>query len=333
MLISQPVGGSGAPNLTKDVLRVRELFAVARYQPLLTGGFDSRDWARMSLQPGPLGIIQDPFSSQLEEVIRCFQRELVGVKFPDGRIDTDGDTIHTLVAEARKAVCLVDRVCRQYSDPEVTMAIMGQGFPSVVKGSIEKPELVSWSTIAALRMLGYCCGLEQMTITEGIRSYELMASYFLRKITSGTSGVRGEGYRHALKILAEHNGGNPYPKGDVPQEHIKAVADRMRQRCEETKTRVSLHVVSEDEYRRLNVVDLGYNSNPTLKDASKARLFARMLDSFHVNNPLAKHRFIRTYHPPHYLNPVLNSPYAREIKKEEAWHIELVVSEIPKTIA
>lgn len=43
---------------------------------------------------------------------------------------------------------------------------------------IGQPTLISVSTIGALRLLRYCCGLEQMTITEGIRSYELMASYY-----------------------------------------------------------------------------------------------------------------------------------------------------------
>lgn len=331
MIIDQAVGGTGAPNATKDVLRVKELFEVARYHTLASVPGVLGAGGQVCIDSSFRGI-GDPFSSKMEEVIRSFQREVVGSKSPDGRIDPGGGTIDALVAEARKTVYMVDKESRQYSDPRVTMAIAGKGFPNIMKGNIQKPHLISESTISALRLLGYCCGLQQMKISEGIRSYEMMASYFLRKITSGSRGVRGEGYRLALKILKEHNGGKPFVKGSVPDEHTKTVADKMRKRCKETKTRVSLHVVSEDEYKKLNVVDLGYNSNPVLQAKSQARLFARMLDTFHANNPHAKYKFIRTYYPPHYMNAVLNSPYAREIRKEEAWHIEFLVANIPASI-
>lgn len=267
----------------------------------------------------------------LEERIRAFQHQVVGLKSPDGRIDPGGETIGTLLAEARKRVFLEDRVSRQYADPRVTTA-MAVPVPEVVIGNIQKPHLISSRTIGALQLLGYCVGVTSMTITEGIRTYEMMASYFLRKITDGSSGVRGEGYRLALKILADHNDGKPYAAGAVPEEHVTAVAELMRTRCEATKTRVSMHVVSEDEYRKLNVIDLGWNSNPGLKGKTTARVFARLLDSFHAANKRAEHRFLRTYYPPHHLNPVLNSPFGREIKIENAWHLELEVGAIPAVL-
>lgn len=295
------VGGSAA-----DASRVRELLDIS--------GFD--------------GVCGEAPARPLEARIRDFQRQVVGLRVPDGRIDPGGETIGTLLAEARKQVFLYDRASRQYDDPRVTMAF-AVPVPDVVIGNIQKPHLISQRTIGALQLLGYCCGLTSMTITEGIRTYEMMASYFLRKITDGSSGVRGEGYRKALQILADNNDGKPYAAGAVPQEHITAVADLMRERCEATKTRVSMHVVSEDDYRKLNVIDLGWNSNPMLKGKTMARVFARLLDSLHLANKRADTRFVRTYYPPHHLNPVLNSPFGREIKIENAWHLEFEVGSIP----
>ena len=57
-----------------------------------------------------------------------------------------------------------------------------------------------------------------------------------------------------------------------------------------------------------------------------------MLDSFHVKNPKAEHKFIRMYYPPHYLNSILDSPYGKELTIEKAWHIEFEVPNIPRAI-
>lgn len=309
-ILDQAVGANGA-GVPQDIRRVEELLAIAGFGD---GGGHGKPTGG---KPPDLGA-----------TIRKFQGEVVKAKKPDGRIDPDGETLWTLVAEARKQVFLQHRVSRNYGDARVTQA-MGQTPPKVQCGDIQKPHLISPLTFGALQMLGYCCGLEHMKITEGIRTYEMMASYFLRKITDGSTGVRGDSYRHALEILAKHNKGKAYEKGKVPDEHTKAVADRMRKRCEQAKVRVSMHVVSENEYRALNVVDLGWGSNPQLQDKTRARVFARLLDSFHMKNKSAKFRFVRTYYPPHHLNKVLDSPYGKELKVENAWHIEFEVAGIP----
>lgn len=326
MKILDSAVGAGAFSLQADVKRVECLLGLAGYGAL-----------RKTMTVPAFSSLTRPKDAcsasdgDLEMRIRRFQREVVGLRSPDGKIDPGGTTITALLAEARKRVFLERRQSRVYDDARITEAI-GRKLPEVVKGDIQKPHLVEARTIGALRLIGYMCGLDQMKITEGIRTYEMMATYFLTGVTNGRGGVRGESYRHALEILKQHHKGLPYGRGQAPAEHVQAVADRMRTRCQQLGVRVSRHVVSETEYAQLNVIDLGWNSNPKLKDVKRARAFARILDSFHVKNPAAKHGFIRTYHPPHYLNPALNSPYARELTVEKAWHIEFLTARIPREV-
>lgn len=317
-----------------DAVRARELLAVAGYfEPTSAATAPSSFGSGFGFgpEPDPTCSPSDSWGEDLPAAIRRFQAEVVGMDKPDGRIDPGGGTMTHLVAQARKKVFLEDRISKQYSDPRITAALNAAP-PTILMGGIEKPHLIAARTLEMLRMLGYCCGLQEMKITEGIRSYEMMASYFLRKITNGTRGVRGQSYKHALEILNEHNKGEPYARGKVPAEHIKAVADKMRERCEAANVRVSMHVVSEADYRQLNVIDLGFNSNPLLKERNRARAFARLLDDFHAKNSAASHRCIRTYYPPHKLNSILSSPYGIELKVENAWHIEFTVAALPSAL-
>jgi hypothetical protein len=313
----QPVG-AGAVNLPEDVAAVAELLGLAGHPPWTDAlaGFD-QDLACVRLDA-------------LAAAVRTFQQRAMASRRPDGRVDPGGLTEAVLVAQARRGIWLGERKTAQRGNAAVTAALAGS-LPAITL-AVDRPDLVSPRTIAVLELLGHCCDLPAMKVTEGIRTYERMAIYFLDGTTSGGKGVRGQSWTAAKKILDDHNKGKAWAKGEVPQAHVDALAATMRALVAAAggKVRVSNHVVDEEQYAKLNVLDLGYNSNPLLKERNRARVFAHLLDSFHVKNSRAEHKFVQQYHPPHHLNAVLDTNLLGvELPVENAWHVELVVTAIP----
>lgn len=326
-LITASVGRQGADE-ARDVARVRKLLQICGRLVAAPEAIISSAMPRSS-SPVTAELCLPGAQTDLATAISIFQREVVRMRNPDGRIDPGGLSEAMLIAEARQTIYLGSATSLDRGDERVN-AVLCAPIPNVKKGSIEKADLISSRTIAALRLLGHCVGLPEMVITDGIRSYATMARYFLTGITKGSSGTRGKCYAEAVKIMTEHNAGKAWTRSTLPAKHRDALAKKMEEICTKDGRRVSNHVVSEADYRKMNVLDLGYNSNPLLKEKLKARVFARLLDAFHRRNPQATHPFVRQYHPPHFMNRVLDdSLLGVELRKENAWHLEFTVANIP----
>ena len=153
--------------------------------------------------------------------------------------------------------------------------------------------LVSHRTKQVLMQLGSLAGKTELVITSTIRTPEKQA-----ELMYNPTATYGKNGREVIEIAN---------KGKQQKESKKITLQKMVQKIKELEKqgkRVSLHCVSEEEYRKLNVIDLGINSNGLASTRSQ-KLFYK-----HCSSLMRKGLIKKVLYP-------------GNNKREKAFHLEI----------
>ncbi|WP_018016445.1 peptidoglycan-binding domain-containing protein [Teredinibacter turnerae] len=239
--------------------------------------------------------------------IEHFQKNSAGMNFPDGRVDPNGKTFRylTLYLDEAEQNKIEASLNEPSSPPKAIASKDGRilaGLSNLVvtyNGVVASRQIVSDYSINVIRLALKESGMNKAVITSTLRTPEDQATIMLRnaKINLGRQyslyGARGDA---VLKIY-ENN------KSKKDSEIVELMVKKIEEYAKEGK-RVSKHCVSIEDYKSLNVIDIGYNSTKSVcKNFSESK-FSNALKSLESEGYIEK--------------------YIDETKKSNScWHIEI----------
>ncbi len=251
--------------------------------------------------------------------IRQYQREAVGMIRPDGRVDRNGTTFRYLTMylkpEEVQKIRLQARTGKMMGKAPVIdstriAASAGlKGQTVTYKSTLGKSkQIVSEYSKQVIRMALKEAGMSHAVITSTIRTPKEQARTMLRNAKINLTkqyqlyGSSGD------KVLEVYEKNKSKPENEVVDLMVAKIEELAKQ-----NRRVSKHCVTEDVYKKTNVIDIGYNSTKSVSKNFDADKFTAALKK------LKKDGYIAT---------VIDETK----KSNKAWHIEVKVNKkaLPK---
>lgn len=200
--------------------------------------------ARIGIQPLPTNGVMN---SRTQEGIEAFQRRVLDQVSPDGRIDPRGRTVRALASATGSETSAAEPqdMVSYHDDVPASRRLASDYAIRVIERALTTAGMKAAMITSTLRLPE-----EQAEIMYRMASEDLAAQFQLY-------GATGD------EVLKVFKANKDKPKSEV--------VELMRQKIEELGAkgrRVSLHVVSFDQYARLNVIDLGVNSTKRVAGAS-----------------------------------------------------------------
>ncbi len=216
--------GKGGVNKRVDVLTVQKLLnqhirSITPLRPLAENG---------RVGPATLGAIEE------------FQRRVVGLTTPDGRVDPNGRTLRAL-----------------NQHPVAPASITGTGSPRVTYSTSLPPskQIVSAYALSVIKLALRQTGMPQAVITSTIRTPDEQARIMYgnaKKNLKGQFKLYGATGDEVLKV---YEANRTRPESEVIKLMEQKIEDLLKQ-----GRRTSNHVVTTDQYKTLNIFDIGVNS-------------------------------------------------------------------------
>lgn len=215
--------GRGGTNRRNDVTTIQKLINanIGLITPLRLLAEDGR------VGPATIGAIE------------VFQRRVVKLLRPDGRVDPGGRTLQILNRHSIKpTVPAIGTVRVTYSKSlSVPKQIVSDYAKNVIKLALKK------------------AGMSQAVITSTIRTPEEQAGIMYRNVKKNLNsqfklyGATGD------EVLKVYKANSTQPEADV----IKLMKEKIEALLKAGR-RTSKHVVTESQYKSLNIIDIGVNS-------------------------------------------------------------------------
>ena len=167
--------------------------------------------------------------------IECFQKSIVKMMLPDGRIDPNGKSWMVLIKSPNSLILA----------PKVTYS------PNI---PVSK-QIVSKYAISIIQHALCNSGMSQAVITSTIRTPEEQAQIMYRGAKKNlTDQFRLYGSARD-EVLRVYNANKTRPESETIGLMKQKICELLKQ-----GRRTSKHVVTESQYRHLNIIDIGLNS-------------------------------------------------------------------------
>ncbi len=229
--ISQPIG-RGVSNLNRnDALLIQKLLNNHRLpsvQPLREDGV-----------VGPKTI------AAIEE----FQRRIVRMSNPDGRVDPGGATFRALTNNS--------------NSPSRPSAPAGQA-TVVYKDSLSSAErIVDPYCFNVIKMVMANAGCSKGVISSTIRTPEEQVDIMYKNAKASLSGQYDLYGSNGDVVLKIYENNKQKPEAEVKKMMVDKVKDLLK-----SGKRVSLHVTTPENYKNRNIIDIGVNSTQSAAGAT-----------------------------------------------------------------
>ncbi len=245
-------------------------------------------------------------------LIKCYQREVAGIRYPDGRVDPNGKTFRYLtmyiqpgdVAKIQQQVQTGQVIA---STPVVTKAriegAVGLNGQTVTYKTTLGPseKIVSEYSIQVIKMALKESGMQQAVITSTIRTPQEQASTMLKNAKKNLKKqyqLYGSAGDKVLEVYEKN-------KAKSDEKILALMVAKIEELAKQNK-RVSKHCVPEETYKKNNIIDIGCNSTKAVNKNFSADKFTAAL------NKLKKDGYITT---------VIDETKI----SNQAWHIEIEV--------
>jgi len=250
---------------------------------------------------------------QTEEGIAKFQRYIVKLSKPDSRIDPNGRTEKTLVAKVVELdIEFIPTLLKKYNLKKEKFAITGSG-PRIISYRSNAKKVLSTYTENIVKLAMAYGGINKCDISSTIRTfddqarimYDNCSAYPAATSVATLRTARGWGYSTAGQTIEKIYFDNKSKSAD---ETKKLMKDKIVE-LYKNGTKVSLHCVSESDYKNKNVLDIPYSSVPS----NKRKAFEQALMGMAKETKNAR-----------YTQPARGEIYiTRLIIENKCWHIEI----------
>ncbi|MCW8127925.1 peptidoglycan-binding protein [Microbulbifer halophilus] len=193
-----------------------------------------------------------------------FQKNMVGMNHPDGRVDPNGKTFRYLTmyldeSEQEEIEKNIDSVGTSkevgVSKERVRSKAGLDGFQVTYNGVAEDKRSVDGYSINVIKLALKESGMAAAVITSTYRTPEEQAGIMLRNAKKSLKGqyrLYGSAGDQVLKVYEDN-------KSKKESEVVDLMVDKVNE-LSKKGIRVSKHCVSPEDYRKLNVIDIGVNS-------------------------------------------------------------------------
>ncbi|GGB16958.1 peptidoglycan-binding domain-containing protein [Agarivorans gilvus] len=292
-------------------------------------GINSRLDVR-TIQTGLNRVLFKGYSTKLTEdglmgphtlrVILRFQREIIRMVHPDGRIDPNGRSLKVLSSYSASAPSNTSIVSKGHSGSGRSYSAISAHGPSAafaVNYRANAKRVLSHYTISVLKQIMMLSGVNNIAISSTWRTPDDQARIMFGDNKSAYSkGVsvevhRGYPYKPAGKAVDKIFSDNMGKKTDaeIKQLMINEIIARLA-----NGERTSLHCVTQSQYQSNNILDIPYSS---VKDPDKAA-FEEALLAYSANFNKRKHSAgSKTNYT------VAQKPIANVLIERSCWHVEL----------
>lgn len=225
------------------------------------------------------------------DAIKAFQKGAAGMAHPDGRVDPNGKTFRylTLYFDEGEQNKIEASLTVPASPPKAVISGSVRSLAGLTnyivsyKGVKESRQLVSNYSMDVIRLALKEAGMNKAVVTSTMRSPEEQASVMLRNAKIDLAkqyrlyGARGDA---VLKVYESNKS-----KKDI--DIVKLMVDKIDAYARDGK-RVSKHCVSVEDYKKLNVIDIGYNSTKALCKNFNETKFTNALKSLQEEGYIEK---------------------------------------------
>jgi peptidoglycan hydrolase-like protein with peptidoglycan-binding domain len=170
--------------------------------------------------------------------IEAFQKNIVKMIRPDGRVDPGGKSINVL------------------NKTPVGMATIKALKVTYSSGIPTKKQIVSNYAISVIKMALKNAGIPHAVITSTIRKPEEQAVIMYQNAVKNLSGQFKLYGPTGDKVLTVYKANKSKSKNDVIKLMTKEIEDQLK-----NGNKTSKHVVTEAQYKTLNIFDIGVNSS------------------------------------------------------------------------
>jgi hypothetical protein len=224
--ISRPVGkiplGTTNANLPQDVKTVQKLLnaQIGKLTPLAPLREDG------AIGPNTINVIQE------------FQRRVVGMPQPDGRVDPGGATLKKLGGTSTASASAAGQATVVYKDT----------LPSTER-------IVDPYAFDVIKMVMQNAGCSKGVITSTIRTPEEQVDIMYRNAKTNLAGQYSLYGANGDTVLKIYETNKLKPEVEVKRLMVAKVKELLAK-----NERVSLHVTTPENYRLRNIIDIGVNS-------------------------------------------------------------------------
>ncbi|WP_339067902.1 peptidoglycan-binding domain-containing protein [Teredinibacter turnerae] len=297
--------GTGGINITNDVKFIQELLTHLAMQDMRLDTLTAD------------GIC----GAKTKSAIATFQKNIVKLKTPDGRIDPNGRSEKTLIVSANNIdKSLTEKTAKKYGLAKSGTHEHHSGLKQIVYRANARRVLSDYSTNVVKLAMSYA-GIFKCDISSTLRTfddqtrimYNNCSSYPNATSVSTLRAARGWGYAEAGRAVEAVY----FAKKAEGETACKAAMKEKISSLYRAGKKVSLHCVSESDYKLRNVLDIPYSSVQTGKRQSFERALMGMAK--HIQNS-------------RYTKPAQGDIYIDKlIIEDKCWHLE--IPQTGKTIA
>lgn len=272
--ISQPIG-RGVSNLNRnDVQLVQRLLNRHRLQ---TSAAIQED-----------GLVGPKTIAAIEE----FQKRVVRMSMPDGRVDPGGATFRALSNTSTSPVAP--------SSPAGSTTV-------VYKDTLSSNErIVDLYCFNVIKMVMENAGCSKGVITSTIRTPEEQVDIMYRNAKTNLAGQYSLYGSNGDAVLKVYEDNKQKPEAEVKRLMVAKVKELLQ-----NNRRVSLHVTTAENYRLKNIIDIGVNSTQAAAGAS-------------FNKSKITEAFTKAERDG-YINKFIDETH----KSNNCWHVEIVPNAKP----
>jgi len=233
--------------------------------------------------------------------IKKFQKFYVKLKNPDGRVDPNGRSEKSLVAKALEIdKSYLDDLAQKYKLKKVSKSVHHSG-PKVISYRINAKRVVSEYSENVIKLAMSYAGINRCDISSTIRTFYDQARIMHDNCQAfpGATSVdslrssRGWGYAAPGRQVEAVYYKNTSLGRDATIEAMKAEIKKIYNQGQ----RVSLHCVSEADYKLNNIIDIPYSSvvNSARKEFEIALMgMAQEIKNIRYKKPIAGETYITT---------------------------------------
>ncbi|PKF80488.1 hypothetical protein CW749_06085 [Vibrio sp. vnigr-6D03] len=224
----------------------------------------------------------------IREIV-AFQRKIMPGWKPDGRVDPKGRTFSSLLAFFNKkeqaklssSIKARHKYCMLKAEPKLSL----NEYKVTYKHNIPNSKrIVSVNAISIIKLALARSGMKHAVITSTLRTPQEQASIMYRQATNNLK----EQYKlyswKGDKVLKVYEENKDKSRTDV----INLMANEI-ERMKASGHGMSRHIVSEDEYKKLNVIDIGVGSTRAKNETFNKKEFGKRL------NELVEEGYIEKY--------------------------------------
>ncbi len=187
--------------------------------------------------------------------IKEFQKTIVKMAHPDGRVDPRGRTFHYLGNEAIKADTTFKKA--DTTTPQNNIAVSGLPPACLIRPTIvsykagKRKDVVSSKTEEIIHLALVLSGMPHAVITQTIRTLEEQTNIMYEFGKEKAAGTNTFNYKKAGTAVA-----NLYDAKKDPAEIKKLMSEQIKK----NPYAVSRHLATLEQYKKRNVIDIGRGS-------------------------------------------------------------------------